>query len=192
MSKPYKQTSMPGSYAFICFGGFAILVAIGSSLFVYFAGFYDVFGFSPFVGPLLFAIIGIGVIIGGIVSVTRAKSGKIGQFDHIDNQHLMEPYTESGGLSVEKGYDEPYSYDLDYGKVSDSLKQLVDWKKITPLIYKGKLITMNCPVCKLEIKQTDFILECPGCKSLFHGEHFVDWLINNDQCPVCFAKVEVQ
>ena len=53
------------------------------------------------------------------------------------------------------------------------------------LVFTGELKKEKCSICKLRLKQSDEILQCPQCESLFHKEHLVRWLKEIPECPVC-------
>ncbi len=42
-----------------------------------------------------------------------------------------------------------------------------------------------CAICKLEIRNTQVILICNYCQSLFHKNHLKQWLQTTRECPVC-------
>jgi len=42
-----------------------------------------------------------------------------------------------------------------------------------------------CMICKLEIFSGDIVYLCPNCKSYYHENHFLDWLVIKTTCPVC-------
>ena len=57
---------------------------------------------------------------------------------------------------------------------------------IRELLYSGKIAGDDfCAICKLSFQEGDTIVECPTCQSLFHEQHFVEWLEINNYCPVC-------
>ena len=68
----------------------------------------------------------------------------------------------------------------------------VNWDKLYPLIYQGTITNKICPICKLQIKKKDFVMQCPKYLKLFHGKHLVDWLIKHSKCPVCQTIIEIR
>ena len=71
----------------------------------------------------------------------------------------------------------------------------IDWYKTKELVYQGKITTGEaiCPVCKLAIKEKEaMVMQCPQCLSLYHGEHFIEWLMEHQTCPVCSIEIEVR
>lgn len=76
----------------------------------------------------------------------------------------------------------------------ESKDKQIDWYKTKKLIYQGKITgEAICPVCKLVIKKDEaMVMQCPQCLSLYHGEHFIEWLMENRSCPVCTFEIEVR
>ncbi|MBN1330898.1 MAG: hypothetical protein JXA54_15610 [Candidatus Heimdallarchaeota archaeon] len=185
--EPFRMSPAIGLF-FV--GGFTVIVAIISSILITKAGFYEIFGFGPFVGPLLFGIIAIAMFIGGVVVHIRFKKHQSGM---PSTSPFGAPYQSSyGGVydSTSLLYDQKnQEFVRERLKVSD---HHVDWQKISPMIYKGKLLDEKCPICKLQLKTTDTILQCPNCSSLFHDQHFIEWIISNRTCPICFMEINIQ
>ncbi|MGC9779707.1 MAG: hypothetical protein HZR80_10735 [Candidatus Heimdallarchaeota archaeon] len=42
-----------------------------------------------------------------------------------------------------------------------------------------------CMICKFEIDKHEMIYTCPYCNSLYHKDHFQQWLDIDTTCPVC-------
>ncbi|MHA1738725.1 MAG: hypothetical protein ACTSXA_09585 [Candidatus Heimdallarchaeota archaeon] len=79
--------------------------------------------------------------------------------------------------------------------IIESKDEQIDWYKTKKLIYKGKITKgeATCPVCKLGIKDNEaMVMQCPQCLSLYHGEHFIEWLMEHRTCPVCTFEIEVR
>ena len=54
------------------------------------------------------------------------------------------------------------------------------------LAYIGKINKNDtCAICKLRVNENESIVICPTCQILFHEKHLMDWLQNNNKCPVC-------
>jgi hypothetical protein len=47
-----------------------------------------------------------------------------------------------------------------------------------------------CMICKLKFTKFHGILRCSICHAHFHTEHLLDWLITNNDCPVCNRHME--
>lgn len=45
-----------------------------------------------------------------------------------------------------------------------------------------------CMICKLEIFPGDIVYICPNCKSYYHENHLLNWLVIKATCPVCEYK----
>ena len=63
---------------------------------------------------------------------------------------------------------------------------------LNALIYKKKVSKERCQICKLEMSGKDVIVQCPICDTLFHKEHFIDWMVNKRSCPVCGEEYTVE
>lgn len=61
----------------------------------------------------------------------------------------------------------------------------LDWRKTKALLFQGEFTDRVCAICKLPFQEEDYILACPNCESLYHGEHLIEWLVSNGKCPVC-------
>ena len=70
---------------------------------------------------------------------------------------------------------------------SDSFKIKITLEiiMIEELEYKGDIEGKNCAICKLNLRKDDSIVSCLTCQSLFHENHFLEWLELNSKCPVC-------
>ena len=79
--------------------------------------------------------------------------------------------------------------------IIETKDEQIDWYKTKKLIYQGKITAgeATCPVCKLAIKDNEaMVMQCPQCLSLYHGEHFIEWLMEHRTCPVCTFEIEVR
>lgn len=47
-----------------------------------------------------------------------------------------------------------------------------------------------CGICKLSLRDNQEIYFCPKCQNLFHEEHLIDWLLTNQNCPICDCPLE--
>ena len=66
----------------------------------------------------------------------------------------------------------------------------MDSDEINLIEYKGECENRYCSICKLELRENQFIFMCPFCKSLFHKKHIIDWLENDSECPVCQREIK--
>ena len=64
-------------------------------------------------------------------------------------------------------------------------------------LEKAKLVDISilskklcCMICKLPFQEEQMIFECSECRSLFHVDHLMDWLLENNDCPVCGYKLK--
>lgn len=78
------------------------------------------------------------------------------------------------------------SYQADIKLVKLNQLQL---KQIKLMEFSGDFGKKVCMICKLELRLEQKILQCPICLSLFHHDHLVSWLKNNQTCPVCGQQV---
>lgn len=59
------------------------------------------------------------------------------------------------------------------------------------LLFQGKLnVNDFCGICKLSLREDQKIYRCPNCQNLFHEEHLIDWLLSNQNCPICDFPLE--
>ena len=77
-------------------------------------------------------------------------------------------------------------YEEETSEVPISEKLLEKAKLVDNSILSKKLC---CMICKLPFQEEQLIFECPECKSLFHIDHLVDWMLENNDCPVCGYKI---
>ncbi len=56
---------------------------------------------------------------------------------------------------------------------------------LRPSKYYPKKQNIECMICKLEIDKHKMIYTCPYCNSLYHKDHFQQWLNIDTSCPVC-------
>ncbi len=62
--------------------------------------------------------------------------------------------------------------------------------KVLTAIKFDKLLNNDvCMVCKLYLNETDEILQCPVCESLYHKDHLLDWIRTKNSCPVCAQQL---
>jgi hypothetical protein len=43
----------------------------------------------------------------------------------------------------------------------------------------------KCMISKLEIKPEDNVVQCINCNYYFIKDYLIEWLKNNENCPVC-------
>lgn len=53
------------------------------------------------------------------------------------------------------------------------------------LLFKDKKEDIECGICKLEIRENQTAYQCPNCKTVFHAEHILNWLLKEPNCPIC-------
>lgn len=53
------------------------------------------------------------------------------------------------------------------------------------LIFSGDKSNQTCGICKLEIRKKQKVYQCPNCFTLFHDDHFEEWIQNDTSCPIC-------
>jgi len=119
------------------------------------------YGIIAFIAPLI--IIGLNLVVIIIVVATRMMNKRI-------EKRLSEEI-------------EVKNYEM-YSK-----KFYIDWRKVTKMVYSGKIEDKVCAVCKLPLHEKELILQYPNCQALFHAPHLIEWLGNDDACPVCVSKL---
>jgi len=179
-----ENTNKPKSPAIGCLvlGIFTGISGAIAYLIVLRIGFVEIFGIGPLIGPIIFLGISGLSFIGAMVLHYRFKTftSKTRSFKNSSSPY-ESPYVPA--------YDTT-SLDIDSRAIlSDD--HHVDWEKIAPLIYKGKITEEICPICKLSLEKKDTILQCPNCQSLFHDQHFIEWVIKNESCPTCFTYIDI-
>lgn len=63
----------------------------------------------------------------------------------------------------------------------------LNYKKIQD--FHGVIDGQFCPICKLQLRKEEKIIQCKTCHSLFHKKHLIDWLTEHTDCPVCQTKL---
>lgn len=46
----------------------------------------------------------------------------------------------------------------------------------------------RCNICWVNIKPGEPFTRCTSCNNKFHVDHWRDWIINKQSCPICKAK----
>lgn len=64
---------------------------------------------------------------------------------------------------------------------NENLKEL----EIAVIEYNPKLGEETCSVCGLIFKEIARVVQCSICEKLYHEEHFIEWLKENENCPYC-------
>ncbi|MCK5047004.1 MAG: hypothetical protein KAJ76_00545 [Candidatus Heimdallarchaeota archaeon] len=70
---------------------------------------------------------------------------------------------------------------LETPKGNENLEEL----SLTILKYSPDNREKKCSICLLDLKEENPVVQCTRCEKLFHQEHFMDWLIENENCPNC-------
>lgn len=189
-----------GPLPYFLTGFFLILILLPTTMMIlsFTDGFVEAFGIEVIIGDIIFMSIGfIGLVVGialiiGKLQFNRevASRSRAYEASRTLEEAFFEPITE---ISIE-----PYENKHDSEKVGiDELsniasKEAIDWNKIYPLIYQEKEVDQICPICKLSIERKEFIMQCPKCLKLFHGKHLVEWLLENETCPICQTKIDIR
>jgi hypothetical protein len=132
---------------------------------------------------ILLAIIGLLILVPSFISQKAKKNKKWEQ--KIDELALDEekPKEAKESFALAKFQSGLTKAIRISGKELD-LKKL-DWRKTKALLYEGEITEEKCAICKLAIEVEEYVMQCPECQSLYHGEHLVEWLIEQGTCPVC-------
>ncbi len=48
---------------------------------------------------------------------------------------------------------------------------------------------ITCVICYQNITDNNQILRCPSCDVAFHKNHLLQWVFENQKCPICKAKL---
>ena len=139
-----------------------IILAVFTIILGIFSEFLE-YGIIAFVTPLVIIVLNVLVII--IVIANRTLK-------EIAEKQLSEEI-------------EVKNYEM------SSTKFYIDWRKVTKIVYSGKIKDETCAVCKLSLHEKELILQCQNCQILFHAPHLIEWLGNDDACPVCLSKIEI-
>ena len=171
------------------------MASIIGFIFLGVGGFYEHFGIEPFIFPIiLLALSIIGFLITGFIHLIDRKKKSVASEESVHfprysdrfQSQYSQPYESNPGID-KTGLKDQFEEDT-----LSSLETLVDWQKIIPLIYKGDPKNQICPICKLVIRNNTFVLQCPHCQSIYHGEHFIDWLYKEKKCPICLTHIDVE
>lgn len=195
MSRPLGSLARRPAYIFLVVSIIFTLSSTIMLIIVFNSELYDAFGFEVLIGPLIFIIIGgimLVVSIGMIYkNVHKDKSRKRKRaMVQINSQDAF--FTPAREIMIEP-IKEKASLEHSLKDISSiTTKESIDWNKIYPLIYQEKIENKICPICKLEIEEKEFIIQCPNCMNLFHGKHLVEWLLENEQCPICQTSIEIE
>lgn len=162
----------------IFFGGFSLFGFFAGSMFI----FYFILGFAL----LCFSILMIMFLFFRVMERNRKKEKEMEGSYKTQAQSITstEPdafmeKTPSTGL---------------FGRVFSSTTSqptTQDFPRSEPIIiYNIQPITKaspgsKCMISKLTIKPEDDVVQCINCNSYFIKEYLIEWLKNNENCPVC-------
>ena len=48
---------------------------------------------------------------------------------------------------------------------------------------------IECVICRHTIEHESDVINCPTCNSIFHCNHFLEWIKIKGSCPICRTKV---
>ena len=68
-------------------------------------------------------------------------------------------------------------------------KESISIKKFQPLDNCKINIKDDCPICYLELDNTNNTLKCPECKNYIHKECIKKWLLYNKNCALCRSEI---
>ncbi len=199
MKKQINYDSI-GSIPYILTGVFSIFFLVTTIwlLLTIDSGEVEQHGLNVLIGPIVFMSIGfIGLIANIVLTIGKIRfNWKIasGIKTHLATINVEEAFFEpTTKISIEHYGKEHYIRKVGIDELSDiSSKEAIDWNKIYPLIYQEKKVDQVCPICKLSIERKEFIMQCPNCLKLFHGKHLVEWLLENDTCPICQTRINIR
>lgn len=63
------------------------------------------------------------------------------------------------------------------------------------VVFKEKVIGKwtiekeeRCNICWINIKPGESFTRCRSCNNKFHTDHWRDWIIKKQSCPICLEK----
>ena len=63
--------------------------------------------------------------------------------------------------------------------------EVLDELRLAVMDYHPELRESICSVCALVLEEEANVVQCLRCEKVFHEEHFIDWLSENENCPHC-------
>lgn len=57
--------------------------------------------------------------------------------------------------------------------------------RLTVMKYSPDSQEKKCSICLLDLEEKTQVVQCLKCDKLFHKEHFMEWLRENEVCPKC-------
>ena len=63
--------------------------------------------------------------------------------------------------------------------------EILEELEIAAIEYNPKLSEETCSICTLVFKEKARVVQCSICEKLYHEEHFIEWLKENENCPYC-------
>ena len=75
-------------------------------------------------------------------------------------------------------------------------KTLFSTSAVTPHVYlKAKSLGTwtiqkeeRCNICWVNIKQDEAFTRCTSCNNKFHTDHWREWILTKQYCPICKVK----
>lgn len=132
------------------------------------------------ISTLSFAFTGAAFILLFIFVIIIATSPK----DSLDIHRLQAPASsEEERRRAEEVYNERVkeAIEIALGKRD----KLAPSEEVTAKPYEELKEKDVCMICKLFLKKSDTILQCPACESLYHQDHLLSWIKTKKKCPVC-------
>ena len=91
----------------------------------------------------------------------------------------------------------PHGEDIDpevriIGIVKEDMEiEVFPWIRYNILVHENEVSGKKCDICKLELREDQKVVKCQYCEWLFHATHLFEWLVLNDDCPVCKKRLKV-
>lgn len=63
--------------------------------------------------------------------------------------------------------------------------EILEELRLAVIDYNPEMKEKTCSICALEMGEKALIISCLKCDKIFHKEHFIVWLRENERCPNC-------
>ena len=69
-------------------------------------------------------------------------------------------------------------------ELSDGNEKLEELR-LSMLNFSHDFREQKCSICLLDLDVNSQVVQCTKCEKLFHKNHFINWLSENEVCPNC-------
>jgi len=63
--------------------------------------------------------------------------------------------------------------------------EILEKLEIAVIEYYTELGEETCSICTLLFEEKARVIQCLICEKLYHEEHFIEWIKENENCPYC-------